>query len=461
MSGGLLRALPALLLLAAGPAAAQEPVAWLEGTGATAELVPESVFGGRVMLYRAGPRGASPRTVPVVLVHGLGQNGARDWSQLIPALAERYPVYALDLPGFGQSDKGNHLYSPENFARVIEQVLAPRVAAPFTLVGHSMGGAVSLAYAARYPHRVARLVLVDAAGVLHRSVYAEFLARANAQRTLGDSPWFDQVLRAIQLRTENWPLRADLALEIPAVRQRVLRGEPNAIAALALVEADFSRALREIRAPTLVIWGADDAVAPLRTGQALAGTIPGARLTVLEGAGHTPQMQLPKRFNPILLDELDGRQVAAPPYALRKAPPQGERVGRCDKPGLREFSGDYARIELDNCPEALISNARIGSLRAAHSMVRVVNSHILDGVEASSSRLELTGGSVGGDLLLDASSLDAAGVRFEPRSPTLAGNGGMLPTVLRLSVCELSRPGAAPRYLHDIFRLAPGEALTR
>ncbi|HEX6691456.1 MAG TPA: alpha/beta fold hydrolase [Burkholderiales bacterium] len=417
----------------------------------------ETVFGGQVMVYRAGP--PLSQEPAVVLVHGLGQNGARDWSNLIPALAARYPVYALDLPGFAQSDKGNHLYSPDNFARVIEEVIGSRTGAPFTLVGHSMGGAVSLAYTARYPQRVGRLVLVDAAGVLQRSVYADFLARANAQRALGESQWLDTVLRAIQLRTERLALPTDLVLGIPAARGRLLRGDPNAIAAFALVEQDFGPALRAIRAPTLLIWGTGDSVAPLRTGQALASTIPGARLAVLEGVGHTPQQEAPERFNALLLGELDGR-AAAPPYALPRARPQGERVGRC-APGAQEFRGDYARLELENCSGALVSDARVGVLRAVNATVRVVNSHILDGVEASASRLELTGGSAGGDIALDASSLDAAGVRFEPGGASLVRNGGATPAMLRFSVSEVVRQGEAPRYLHNIYQLAPGEALAR
>jgi len=375
-------------------------------------------------------------------------------------LAVRYPVYALDLPGFGQSDKGNHLYSPDNLARVIEEVIGSRIGAPFTLVGHSMGGVVSLDYTARYPQRVTRLVLVDAAGVLQRSVYADFLARANAQRALGESQWLDTVLRAIQLRTERVVLPTDLVLGIPAMRQRFLRGDPSTIAAFALIERDFSAALRAIRAPTLLIWGTGDSVAPLRTGQALASAIPGARLAVLEGAGHTPQQEAPERFNSLLLGELDGGQAAAPPYALPRTRPQGERVGRC-APGAQEFRGDYARLELENCSGALVSDARVGVLRAANAAVRVVNSHILDGVEASASRLELTGGSVGGDIVLDASRLDAAGVRFEPGGASLVRTRGAAPIMLRFSVSEVARPGEAPRYLHTIYQLAPGAALAR
>lgn len=448
----------ALLLAFAATAHAAPPSEWMAVAGAVAEYVEEPVFGGRVALYRAGPRHARP----VVLVHGLGKAAARDWSRVIPALAERYSVYALDLPGFGDSDKGNHHYSPENFARVLEAVLKDRVERPFALVGHSMGGAVALAYAAAYPQRVSRLVLVDAAGVLHRSVYAEFLGRVGAQRVLGmDSPWFDSVVRAIQYRVENWPVRGDLALEHAGVRQRVLRGDPNAIAAYALVEHDFSEALPRIKAPTLLIWGAFDSIAPMRTGQALASAIPKARLQVLEGLGHAPQIEAPQRFNPILLDELDGRQLAAPPYALPVRPVQGGRAGTCQGQRGQEFTGDYERLVLDNCHDAVIRDARIRYLRATNSVLRVVNSQVQGGIDARNSRVELTGVSVGGSLVLDATSLDAAAVRIETPSVIATNSGNDELVVLRFSISQVSRAGNAPKPLHDIFRLAPGETLIR
>ncbi len=413
------------------------------------------MFGGRVALYRAGRPGAGA----VVLVHGLGKAAARDWANVIPALAAHYAVYAVDLPGFGQSDKGNHHYSPDNFARVLEAVMAGRERRAFVLIGHSMGGAVALAYAAAYPQRVSRLILVDAAGVLHRSVYAEHLGRVAAQRAMGmDSPWFESVVRAIQARAENWPVRGELALESAGVRQRVLRGDPSAISAFAMVEHDFSSALRGIKAPTLVVWGADDTIAPPRTGQVLAAVIPGARLTLIEGAGHAPQVQFPERFNPVVLDELDGRQFAAPPYALQRRALEGGRVAQCDGRRGEQFSGDYERLVLDNCRDAEIGNARIGYLRSHHSTARIVNSHIRDGVDAKNSRLEFTGGVVRGGtaLVLDATSVDAAGTRFET-DRAIAENSGDTDVTLRLSVTEVAHPRQPVRYVHGIVRLAPSQ----
>jgi hypothetical protein len=201
-------------------------------------------------------------------------------------------------------------------------------------------------------------------------------------------------------------------------------------------------------------------IAPPRTGQALAATIPLARLVVLEGLGHAPQVEAPGRFNPVLLDELDGRQIPAPPYALPIAAIEGERVGRCDGKRGQEFTGDYVRVELSNCPDVRITNARIGYLLASHSTLRIVNSQVRDGVDARNSRLEFNGAVVGGSIVLDSTTVDAAGTTFVP-SPAIAANEGSEPVVLRFSVSNVSRAGKEPLVLHDIVRLAPGETLIR
>jgi len=425
--------------------------------GATAERVEVPVFAGKVMLYRAGKRGADP----VVLIHGLGTAGARDWAKVVPELAASYDVYALDLPGFGASDKGNHLYSPSNYVRVLDSLLAGKVKRPANVVGHSMGGVVALAYSAAYPDRVKRLVVVDVAGVLHRSVYGEFLGRMVAERHFGDSPWYDMLARLITTQAENLPAKGLMSLELPQVRQRLLRGDPNAIAAMALVEHDLSRGLRAIKAPTLVIWSSDDRIAPLRSGQAIASAVPGGRLVVIDDAGHAPQVTQPERFNALLRDELRGT-LELKPYAQPLAPPTGERRGSCVSERGRQFSGDYAEISLRGCVDVDISDARVGRLFAALSQARVVNSHIRDGVEAHDSRLEFTGGSLGGDppLFLDETTVDAAALRFLPRGRTVASNYAETTVTLRLSVSELSRGSGEPRYVHQILRLVEDQSWT-
>ena len=420
--------------------------------------MPVKVFGGRVVLYRAGKPGAEP----VILVHGLGTAAARDWTQVIPALAAAYDVYALDLPGFGQSDKGNHLYSPANYVRVLDAVFAERLKRPANVVGHSMGGVIALAYAAAYPERVRRLVVADVAGVLHRSVYGEFIGRMMAERAVGpDNPWQEALVKMVISQAENLPAKGLMSIEQPQVRQRLLRGDPMAIAGLALVEHDLSRGLRAIKAPTLVVWGSDDKVAPPRTGQVLASVIPGARLVVINEASHAPQVSQPARFNALLLDELRGK-LEVKPYAQPLATPAGARLGRCTSERGRQFSGDYEEIVVDGCADVEISDARIGRLLVSRSQVRLVNTHLRDGVESHDSRLEFTGGSLGGDppLLLDETSVEAAGLRILPRGRTVATNYGEGAVTLRLSVSEIVGSRREPRYAHQILRLVEDQSWT-
>ena len=447
-----------LLLLAPGSGAApaaEDVAAWMGVKGASAEWVGETVFDGRVMLYRAGKRGADA----VVLVHGLGPNGARDWARVVPVLATRFDVYALDLPGFGLSDKGNHLYSPENMVRVIEQAVAPRVGRPFVLVGHSMGAAIALGYAAAHPQRVKRLVLADLAGVLHGSVYAGSLAKVGLGQ-LGanfpaDAPWVDSLMRGAISRIENIPVSRDMVLRTPGLRQQLLRGDPGLIAAFALGEHDFSSALRNITMPTLLIWGSEDQVSPLRTGHLANALIANSRLELVPGAAHSPQLEDPDRFNVLLLEELaGGRQpVQLPP---RSGPIEG-KVQKCDDQAGARFSGDIPKLTVIRCTGVQINGARIGELRVLESDVQIMNSEIRDGLYALRSRVQLTAGSVAGApaLQLQDSEVDAAGTRLESGG-AIAANLGETPLNLRLSVAELRRPGAAPRYVHDSVRLAPG-----
>jgi pimeloyl-ACP methyl ester carboxylesterase len=420
--------------------------------GATAERVDAEVFDGNFMLYRAGVRGAEP----VVLVHGLGPNGARDWGTVIPALATRYDVFALDLPGFGASDKGNQLYSPDNYAQLLEKVIAPRVGKPFNLVGHSMGGAIALGFAGTRPERVRRLVLVGMAGVLQGPVYAESLAKFGIGEVTGmpGTPWLDEMVGRMIERVEKMPLSREAVLRTPALRQQLLRGDPSVIAAFALGEHDFSAALRAVRAPTLLIWGSTDQIAPLRTAQLARAVIPGARLEVIVNAGHTPQADDPDRFNELLLEHL--RDARQPTTAAAKGGPLAQRVEKCDGKAGARFNGDFQKLTLIRCSGVQVHNARIGELRVLESDVALVNSEVLGGLYALRSRIEMTAGVLAGPVRLEETGLDAAGTRFE--GDAVVDNVGTLPVTLRLSVAEVRPADGKSRYVHESVRLAPGKS---
>ncbi len=416
--------------------------------------VDETVFGGQVMTYAAGPK-AAPL---VVLVHGLSHNAAGDWHNVMPGLAKTHRVIAVDLPGFGRSSRGNHLYSPDAMARALRGVVRELDDRPFTLVGHSMGGAISLAYAQQFPDDVDRLVLVNLAGVLHHSVVAQFLSRVGV-RTLGggdaeQTAWLGQLTQAVLTEATRLGLDPTMLIATPWLRQLGLRGEPMAISALALVAHDFGPALREVQTPTELIWGRDDDITPLRTGQLAAALMSNARLTVLDGAAHMPMFEAPDAFNAALRKAVDGRSNETASRYVRR-PPTPMRTTHClDETGSR-FSGDLGHLDLTRCTDVVIENANVRSLRVEGGNVTLINSHIHEGIWARNTRLDLTAGSVTGEpaLTLDQVAVDAAGTQFLLLGPQMVKNEGAVPLYLHFSVASRQSLGGEDRPLHQVVRV--------
>ena len=90
----------------------------------------------------------------------------------------------FDLPGFGKSDKSNQLYSPKRYVGFIDTLIDNFVDKPFHLVGHSMGASISLKYTSLNQERVKSLTLIDAAAILHKVAYSEFLVKYKVKETV-------------------------------------------------------------------------------------------------------------------------------------------------------------------------------------------------------------------------------------------------------------------------------------
>jgi pimeloyl-ACP methyl ester carboxylesterase len=348
----------------------------------------EPIFGGKAWVLEAG-RGHEQS---VVLVHGLGEEAAQSWGQVVPELARDYHVVVFDLPGFGRSTRANELYNPKRYVAFVDFVVSQLVDGRFALVGHSMGGAIALHYAAVQPDRVERLVLVDAAGVLHRVAYTKALAQLGIDHLPGTYPGQGRVSRWIgglfSKTAGVWggtDSAEELILTSPAMRQRFLQGDPNKIAGYALLLEDFGPLIPRVTSPTLVVWGAKDSIAPLRTGKVLAGNISGARLEVVPGGKHTPMKSEPKRFLRLLAeylaippDGLAAGQARGSPYALDPTVSwQSDRVGRCENRRRRQvFEGEFDRIVLDGCKDVVLDGVRAHTVRVVDSGVEIENSVI-------------------------------------------------------------------------------------
>jgi pimeloyl-ACP methyl ester carboxylesterase len=122
------------------------------------ELLDTSVFGQKICYYDLG---AGP---PLILIHGVGGD-ADEWAFCMKELSSSNRVIALDLLGFGRSDKPLICYTIDGFVEVLEGLLDRLAIKRTSLVGASLGGWVAAAFALRFPERIDRLILVDAAGL--------------------------------------------------------------------------------------------------------------------------------------------------------------------------------------------------------------------------------------------------------------------------------------------------------
>jgi len=262
---------------------------------------------------------------PLVLVHGLGSSAAVEFYYNLEPLAARHRVFAVDLPGFGGSDKPALAYTIELFVKAVRELMASQGVERAAVMGVSMGGRVALGLALDSPEKVERLVLVDALGVgTPRRVlaYRILLTKGLGELTLrGTARALRRMNPATIRRFWGWYLQRPNRVDTIWSDERIanhgtLLATPEYRAAYlsALRSIAGMRQLRdgvvvedrlaELRMPTLLIWGRHDHIFPASHAEMAKDRIPNGRLEIFDDSGHTPQMEEPDRFNRLVLDFL-------------------------------------------------------------------------------------------------------------------------------------------------------------
>lgn len=214
---------------------------------------------------------------PLLLIHGLASRG-EDWSGVFPILAPHHRIYAIDLLGYGGSDRPHVDYSIALETDVVRGFLDALHLERADVAGVSMGGWIALRLAAEHPERVRKLVLLDSAGFEFPTTLAP---DSFTPHDLGG------MQRLIDLQTARAPhvpafVLRDL-LRVNREHAWIIRAQlASMLSRRDLMEGHLAR----VTMPTLLLWGTRDLLIPYSVGVRMQHELPNARLVALDGCGH-------------------------------------------------------------------------------------------------------------------------------------------------------------------------------
>ena len=238
---------------------------------------------------------------PIVLMHGTAAS-LHTYDAWTKQLSKDYRVIRLDLPAFGLTGPNKNAdYSIESYTKFLSQFLEKIKVDKFYLAGNSLGGNIAWNYAAEYPEKVLKLILIDASGLptftpqppifkmaktpilnsLFLYITPKFIIRKNIEQVYADKL---KVTDALVTRYHKMSLRTG-----------------NRKAFIDRAKTDFNLAekvnlvkLKSVKTTTLLIWGAKDTWIPLGNGKRMDSMLPNSKLVILENSGHVPMEENPK-----------------------------------------------------------------------------------------------------------------------------------------------------------------------
>lgn len=248
-----------------------------------------TVFGAKIRYLEAGEKNKDV----LILLHGLGSS-AESWQMNIIPLSEKFHVIAPDQIGFGKSDKPFLKYRVGTYVDFLDKFMSELKIEKAHLVGNSLGGWIAALMAVKYPERVEKLVLVDAAGILPEKFNENDVYQLNNSTR-------DEIRQNMQRIFVKPVFRNNELLVDQFLTQRVTVNDGYTISSL--IESikrkeDFlNNQLGLIKKRTLIIWGREDGLLPISDAYKFNNAIAGSRLIIFENCGHLPQLENAMEFN--------------------------------------------------------------------------------------------------------------------------------------------------------------------
>ena len=257
---------------------------------------------------------------PVILIHGLS-NSIEDWLLNFQEIAAHHRVYALDLIGHGRTDKPlSASYDILELARFVKDFMDALNIQCAHLVGHSLGGAISLTVARNYPSYCNKLVLVDSAGLAQEcSILLRLASVPVMGEFLGSLFMQGDLKKRMTMQRESWPnpeivpdemialkYAATLWKDISKTYFKTLRAFVNFRGMKGSSVAPIVKGLESLANPVLVVWGEQDDLLPVSQAQIVKDKVPHAQVEIFENSKHDPMIVNPQRFNQLVLEFCKG-----------------------------------------------------------------------------------------------------------------------------------------------------------
>ncbi len=225
---------------------------------------------------------------PVLLfLHGW-RSQKEIWNDIIIRLKGECAIYALDLPGFGQSQTPNQVFSVGDYAKVVAEFIKKLELKNVIIIGHSFGGRIGIKLAATHPELISKLVLVDSAGFVTNSSKRKFY-RVLAKMA---KPLFGfAFMQGLRRRLYQF-IGAEDYLATPQLQKTFVQ----------VVNEDLTKEMEKINCPTLIIGGENDKETPFEFGKKMNSLISNSKFVILKNAGHFSFLDKPEEFVKILTD---------------------------------------------------------------------------------------------------------------------------------------------------------------
>jgi pimeloyl-ACP methyl ester carboxylesterase len=251
--------------------------------------------------------------VPIVFLHGF-DSSLFEFRRIIPIIAAQQQVWAIDLLGFGFTERlADCPFSAESIFTHLQAFWQTMINQPMILVGVSMGGAAAIEFTLKYPQAVDKLVLIDSAGFSQPpamgkfliqplgNLATKFLSSPNVRQGVSEKAYFDRAFA-----TADALLCAALHLEMPRWSQTLINFTRSGGYGYLLDR------LTEIQQETLIVWGKQDRILGVKPAQQFQQKLPYSQLHWVDNCGHVPHLEQPEITAQLILNFINRSNKLAP-----------------------------------------------------------------------------------------------------------------------------------------------------